>query len=309
MLKTAQGRRMMCVDGNVYRIVGRVISNESYRWECIRRDIDCKARVHTQSLTGTGDHELLHILEDNRHTHSPYTPRKLTKLLQKHKIQILGMPEQATRPATGSFEQITLSPITSGNENSSKIVKNKLATERPAAKVQRSDNVAPASTDPFTPETYDDPLESLKERVSLSAPLSPSEYTFLPSAKGNRVICIQNFIYHFDSRSAKNGRSYWTCMLRRDKFYRCNARLTTTMTDKGPIIIKISGTHQHAECTKDIERRLKKVETESFNETLGNSDAGNHVQLQKSTQLIEQRIGAIKKQHSVPKLPAPKNLP
>lgn len=283
MLKTAQGRHMMCVDGNLYRIVGKVISTNCFRWECIRRDIACKARVHTQS-NNAGGHEIAHFANDNNHTHAPYSPKKLTRLLQKQKITILKnpsikKPKSTAAGSTGSFEVINVG-----------------AKSKRASRSRATGDPFQMEMDASAAESYDDPLEALKSQVNLSKPLGPNEYTFLPSAKGNRVICLKNYVYHFDSRSDKNGRSYWTCTLRRDKIYKCNARLTTTMSKQGPVIIKLSGSHQHADCKDDIRRRLIKLEC---GENSMNKTTFYEEEMERASTLLDSRLERLYKGKSM----------
>ncbi|XP_054726318.1 uncharacterized protein LOC129236127 isoform X1 [Anastrepha obliqua] len=261
MLKTALGRQMICVEGFLYRLESKSITSSTHRWECIKQDPQCKARILTEYLSnGT------HRLKDRQlvdHNHDGYTPWKLTKLLLKNNITV------QTENGEEDKDFQSIEPLEVPQNEACTTLSNKPPKKRIIesfnAKTQNSPNEIGSCTQAkprrlrtkAKPVTYTysaDPLAALSTSTKIDS--DKAKFTFLPSAKGNKVLCLDNYIYHLDTRSPRNGRAYWTCLLRRDKFYKCNARVTTEMTNKGPIIVRVSGTHIHSDHSQDIKRRL-----------------------------------------------------
>ncbi|XP_012161947.1 uncharacterized protein LOC101461418 isoform X2 [Ceratitis capitata] len=315
MLKTALGRQMICVEGFLYRLESKSITSRTHRWECIRQDPPCRVRILTECLSNNThrvkDRQVIH------HSHDGYTPSKLTKLLHKnsitvlttngkndqlfHSIESLDMTEnvglvQSTPlskpPKKRIIESLTAELLNSSSEETCNNAQGKAKRVRTKAQ-------------PVTYTYSEDPLAALTTNTKYD--LEKAKFTFLPSAKGHKVLCLDNYIFHLDTRSPRNGRAYWTCLLRRDKFYKCNARVTTEMTHKGPVIVRVSGTHFHSNHSQDIKRRLcrsfvaQNAEKAGFTTANILNESGNQLNqefkeiVEKSKETIERRIGQLGK--------------
>ncbi|XP_050332862.1 uncharacterized protein LOC126761025 isoform X1 [Bactrocera neohumeralis] len=317
MLKTALGRQMISVDGFLYRLESKSITSSTHRWECIRQNPPCKTRILTECLTND-----THRLKEHQivyHSHDGYTLSKLTKLLLKNNISVLTENGDENK----AFKRIKESEIAenyalASGTSSSKPPKKRII-ENLNAKIKNASTETPSNSQgkikrfrtkaqPVTYTYSEDPLAALS--TSTKYDLDKAKFTFLPSAKGHKVLCLDNYIYHLDTRSPRNGRAYWTCLLRRDKFYKCNARVTTEMTHKGPIIIRVSGTHLHSNHSQDIKRRLCRsfvvqnaekagLKTENILNESGNGLNKEFKEIvERSKETIERRIGHLSKQVS-----------
>ncbi|XP_036343176.1 uncharacterized protein LOC118752392 isoform X1 [Rhagoletis pomonella] len=250
MLKTALGRQMICVEGFLYRLESKSITSSTHRWECIKQDPPCKTRILTECISNNTHRLKGHQLVS--HKHDAYTPLKLTKLLLKNNITVLNQKGEADKNFH-SIEIVDLSENEACATPSNKPPKKRIMESLNAKTINQRKRLR-TKAKPVTYTYSADPLAALS--TSTKTDSYKAKFTFLPSAKGNKVLCLDNYIYHLDTRSPRNGRAYWTCLLRRDKFYKCNARVTTEMTHKGPIIIRVAGTHLHSDHSEDIKRRL-----------------------------------------------------
>lgn len=317
MLKTALGRQMISVDGFLYRLESKSITSSTHRWECIKQNPPCKTRILTECLTNN-----THRLKDHQivtHSHDGYTLSKLTKLLLKNNISVL-IENGGENKAFKSIKELKIAEndaLASGT-SSNKPPKKRII-ESLNAKIRNASTESPNNSQgkvkrfrtkakPVTYTYSEDPLAALS--TSTKYDLDKAKFTFLPSAKGHKVLCLDNYIYHLDTRSPRNGRAYWTCLLRRDKFYKCNARVTTEMTHMGPIIVRVSGTHLHSNHSEDIKRRLCRsfvvqnaekagLKTENILNESGNGLNKEFKEIvERSKETIERRIGHLSKQVS-----------
>ncbi|XP_011197016.1 uncharacterized protein Gst1_1 isoform X1 [Zeugodacus cucurbitae] len=314
MLKTALGRQMISVDGFLYRLESKSITSNTHRWECIKQDPACKIRILTECLSNN-----THRLKDRQvvnHSHNGYTPLKLTKLLLKNNISVLtGSGENAAFKSMKDLENLKNYSPKHGTPSikppKKRIIESfnaKTSTEETTNNGQEKAKRFRTKAQPVTYTYSEDPLAALSTNTKHD--LDKAKFTFLPSAKGHKVLCLDNYIYHLDTRSPRNGRAYWTCLLRRDKFYKCNARVTTEMTHKGPIIVRVSGTHLHSNHSQDIKRRLCKsfvvqnaekagLKTENILNESGNGLNKEFKEIvERSKETIERRIGYLSKQGS-----------
>ncbi|XP_068152064.1 uncharacterized protein gfzf isoform X1 [Drosophila tropicalis] len=91
-----------------------------------------------------------------------------------------------------------------------------------------------------------------------------TKFTFLPSAKGRKVLCINKYLYHFDAQSRSNGHMFFTCIMRRDKQKTCHVRVTLDPQPNGPVVLRINGEHTHKANVSEILVRLKRLEKYSI---------------------------------------------
>ncbi|KAM7361688.1 GST-containing FLYWCH zinc-finger protein [Cochliomyia hominivorax] len=255
MLKTAKGHHLVAVDGCVYRLDGKSLISTTYRWKCFRsKDLQCSGKIYTECLAN-GQHRFRPIrLEENTHNHQPYSDQKIEALIRRNNIKVLqGKDEKASFKA---FEKLTPSP---DKKSFIKTEKKNLPKSIPLSVTKGGGNVLSISTDidlapkpdarriraEITSKLYrqvDDVMDALENPTDEEI----TKFTFLPSLKGNRILIMNNMIFHYDSRGSRCDRAYWTCLYRRDKTFKCNSRLTTEGDGKDMKIIKVSGEHKHA---------------------------------------------------------------
>lgn len=72
------------------------------------------------------------------------------------------------------------------------------------------------------------------------------------SAKGVDMLCVDDYLYHFD-RIGKNNTYRWLCNRRKDKVMPCRSRISTIMPnamDKGThIVVDVIQGHVHPRCS------------------------------------------------------------
>lgn len=253
MLKTAKGHHMVAVEGCVYRLDGKSMISSTYRWKCFRsKDLQCIGKIYTECLA-SGQHRFKPIrLEENTHNHQPYSEEKIEALIRRNNIKILqGKEEQS------SFK-IFDGLVTTSKKLNNKVEKKTKPHFLPLSATKGGGNVLSISSNievshrPDLRKVKAEATSKLYRQVDdvmdcLENPRDGkiTKYTFLPSLKGNRVLIMDNMIFHYDSRGTQNTRAYWTCMYRRDKIHKCNCRLTTEGEGTNLKIVKVSGIHKH----------------------------------------------------------------
>lgn len=257
MLKTAKGHHMVAVDGCVYRLDGKSMISTTYRWKCFRsKDLQCSGKIYTECLA-SGLHRFKPIrLEENSHNHQPYSEAKIEALIRRNNIKIL----------QGKDGKSSLKVFESLPTNADKVKKAK-----PLSVTKGSGNVLSISTVIEVAKPRQDMRRTKNEATSklyrqvddiMDALENPKDgeitkFTFLPSLKGNRILIMDNMIFHYDSRGSHSDRAYWTCLYRRDKVHKCNSRLITEGLGKDMKIIKASGHHKHSnDHRENIIRRI-----------------------------------------------------
>lgn len=254
MLKTAKGHHMVAVEGCVYRLDGKSMISTTYRWKCFRsKDLQCTGKIYTECLAN-GQHRFKPIrLEENTHNHQPYSEVKIEALIRRNNIKVLQGKEE--KASFKTFESLTPSP---GKKPIIKNEKGKFPKSIPLSVTKGGGNVLSISTDldltprPDMRRIRADETSKMYRQVEdvmdcLENPKDGeiTKFTFLPSLKGNRILIMDNMIFHYDSRGSRCDRAYWTCLFRRDKVHKCNCRLTTEGGGKDMKIIKLSGEHKH----------------------------------------------------------------
>ncbi|XP_073835777.1 uncharacterized protein [Musca autumnalis] len=265
MLKTAKGYHMIAVEGCVYRLDGKSMLSCTYRWKCFRsKDLQCSGRIYTECLA-SGMHRYKPFrVEENKHNHQPYTDAKIEALIRRNNIKIIHGQEDQPKAADGEITTSTTNgkksnksntPLSVTHGSGGQVLSISTNIEIPAKtsrgnSTRREKALATAALYRYVK----DPKEVLKNPQDGDIKL----FSFLPSFKGNRVLILDNMIYHFDSRGVRNDRIYWTCLFRRYKNKRCNCRLTTENEGDKIQIVKVSGDHSHTtDHRQHIERRLQ----------------------------------------------------
>uniref|UniRef100_A0A1B0BMZ8 GST C-terminal domain-containing protein n=1 Tax=Glossina palpalis gambiensis TaxID=67801 RepID=A0A1B0BMZ8_9MUSC len=253
MLKTAKGYNMIAVNGCVYRLGGKSVMSSTYRWKCFRsKDLQCTARIYTECLT-SGQHRYKAIrLNEGVHNHEPYTENKVTTLIRRNNIKILhGDEEHGTLQVFDGFKcnplKVGMAPLSSQSGGKVQGICGSLGTPvRQGVRYERAESTAALY------KYVENPIEALNDPKDGEI----TKFTFLPSKKGNKVLCLNKMIYHYDSKGATSNRAYWTCLYRRHKGHKCNGRLTTEDVEGLTRITKVSGMHNHEDHMSYIEKKL-----------------------------------------------------
>uniref|UniRef100_A0A1I8N4F0 Glutathione S-transferase n=1 Tax=Musca domestica TaxID=7370 RepID=A0A1I8N4F0_MUSDO len=260
MLKTAKGYHMIAVDGCVYRLDGKSMISCTYRWKCFRsKDLQCTGRIYTECLA-SGMHRYKPFrVDENEHNHQPYTEAKIEALIRRNNIQIIRGKEDNRKdgdelkatPYKKNAHSLPLSAAYSGGEGVLSISTNiELPETKHGSTGSRKDKAAATAAQY---RYVKNPMEVFKNPQHGEVKL----FSFLPSFKGNRVLILENMIYHFDTRGGRNGRIYWTCF---DKVLRCNCRVTTENVGDKIQIVRVSGEHSHSQDHRQhIDKRIKKI--------------------------------------------------
>ncbi|XP_059217768.1 uncharacterized protein LOC106090931 [Stomoxys calcitrans] len=262
MLKTTKGYHMIAVEGCVYRLDGKSMISCTYRWKCFRsKDLQCTGRIYTECLA-SGLHRYKPFrVEENKHNHQPYTEAKIDALIRRNNIKILqGKEEQSASKVFKTLGENDSSPdkkpktpsvplsVSQGGGSVLSISTNINLPTKPSVRKERAKATAALY------RYVADPMDALNEPRDGEI----TKFSFLPSLKGNRILILDNMIFHYDSRGTLNERAYWTCLYRRDKKVKCNCRLTTEFTGENMQIVKVSGGHTHnSDHRQHIDKRLK----------------------------------------------------
>ncbi|XP_023295551.2 uncharacterized protein LOC111678435 isoform X1 [Lucilia cuprina] len=252
MLKTTKGHHMVAVEGCVYRLDGKSMISTTYRWKCFRsKDLQCSGKIYTECLAN-GQHRFKPIrLEENTHNHQPYSEVKIEALIRRNNIKVLQGNEE--KSSFKVFDSLTPSP-----DKKPKVEKKIKPTTIPLSVSKGGGNVLSISSGfdvsprpdirriraEATSKLYRQ-VEDVMDALDNPKDGEITKFTFLPSLKGNRILIMDNMIFHYDSRGSQNDRAYWTCLFRRDKVHKCNSRLTTEGMGKDIKIMKVSGEHKH----------------------------------------------------------------
>ncbi|KAH8344065.1 hypothetical protein KR084_003868 [Drosophila pseudotakahashii] len=283
MLRRRDGRVMVCIDGHLYYLAGKSYKGDIFRWTCVRkRDIECTARICTEA-TLAGAHRL-HAVDSDAHIHPHYSAAKLMHMFSKHQI-VLVEDEQtsdvlAECPNLEYFDpENTFHTSQRGDDLESIIIEEcednydvyVRTDDDQGGEIQGDEEVEGQEEDEES-SLVDPKMDDNKKWPTAFDvianylpppgynPLSETDltkFTFLPSAKGRKVLCLSQHLYHFDSQSRSNGHMFFTCINRRDKVNTCHVRITMDPAEDGPIVIRINGEHTHNPDMKEIDRRLK----------------------------------------------------
>nr|XP_016939594.2 uncharacterized protein LOC108017130 isoform X1 [Drosophila suzukii] len=283
MLRRRDGRVMVCIDGHLYYLAGKSYKGDIFRWTCVRkRDIECTARICTEA-TLAGAHRL-HAVDSDAHIHPHYSAAKLMHMFSKHQI-VLVEDEQTsdvlaecpnleyfdpentfhTSQRCDDLESIIIEEC---EDNYDVYVRTEEGQgeevhgdEEVEGQEEEDDNLL---VDPKLDHNRKWPLafDVIANYIPQPGfnPLTETDltkFTFLPSAKGRKVLCLSQHLYHFDSQSRSNGHMFFTCINRRDKVNTCHVRITLDPGEDGPVVIRINGEHTHNPDMKEIARRLK----------------------------------------------------
>ncbi|KAH8369183.1 hypothetical protein KR009_003624 [Drosophila setifemur] len=276
MLRRRDGRVMVCIDGHLYYLDGKSYKGDIYRWTCVRkRDIECTANICTEA-TLAGAHRM-HNIDSDAHIHPHYSASKLMHMFGKH--QIVLVEDEQTSDVLGEcpnleyFDPENLIEATQQPDDLESIIIEECeenydvylsAEDEANAEIHGDDemleNESIMKRDPNAkwPAAFD--VIANYEAPRGYKPLTETDltkFTFLPSAKGRKVLCLNQHLYHFDSQSRANGHMFFTCINRRDKVNTCHVRITLDPVESGPIVLRINGEHTHSPDLKEISRRLK----------------------------------------------------
>ncbi|XP_073835754.1 uncharacterized protein isoform X2 [Musca autumnalis] len=260
VLKTAKGCHMVALDGCVYRLDAKSQQSSTYRWKCFRsKDVQCSGRIYTECLS-SGLHRYKPFrLEENQHNHQPYSEAKIQALGRRKNIRII----------QDGKKDLQQKRVLKQKTNTTKDRKPK-KPPLPGKVLSISTNIELA-TKPFEPRIprkektaavaafyryVEDPMEVLKNPQDGEIKL----FSFLPSIHGNRVLIMEDMIYHFNSKGVGNKSTsiYWTCLFRRNIKIRCKCRITTENDGENIQIVRVSGQHSHTNNHRHkIEKRLK----------------------------------------------------
>lgn len=297
MLKTSHGKDMICVDGFLYRFEGKQDGSLIYRWECCRRrDEGCKARLRTERKPN-GKHQLLQkrlshthqpysqaklIKLFNKHNINLFTNEDVVSSVKMEKQNNESMKEFESINCMNNskFLQVMVgSKGNESNENTSDVNNETLEIDDleilydidigdPEKKEESVESHEKSNISFGEKEKQDedsehcmsddgpDPLEGNVNFI-VKTELDITKIRTLPSARGNKLLCIDDFLYHYDSKSTHESRSYWTCIHRRDKVYNCKARITTEITEsRGLKVVKVYGRHMHPNDIEKIRQRI-----------------------------------------------------
>ncbi|KAH8278613.1 hypothetical protein KR018_006014 [Drosophila ironensis] len=280
MLRRRDGRVMVCIDGHLYYLDGKSYKGDMFRWTCVRkRDIECSAQICTEA-TLAGAHRL-HLQHTDAHIHPHYSAIKLMHMFAKH--QIVLVDEEQTAEVLG--ECLNLEYFDPDQDQGVEQVQRADDMESIIIEDCEDNYSVYTGADGSQHTEIHDDSEYVKEDVHVEEqpkrhskwpaafdvianyippprhnPLKETDltkFTFLPSAKGRKVLCLNKHLYHFDSQSRSNGHMFFTCVNRRDKQNTCHVRVTLDPAEHGPYVLRINGEHTHSADLKEVSRRLK----------------------------------------------------
>ncbi|XP_016954203.1 uncharacterized protein LOC108027315 isoform X1 [Drosophila biarmipes] len=282
MLRRRDGRVMVCIDGHLYYLAGKSYKGDIFRWTCVRkRDIECTARICTEA-TLAGAHRL-HAVDTDAHIHPHYSAAKLMHMFSKHQI-VLVEDEQtsdvlAECPNLEYFDPENTFHTSQRCDDLESIIIEEcednydvyVRTDEGQGGDVPADEEVEGQEEDDDNSLVDRKLDNRKWPLAFDVinnyvaqpgynPLTETDltkFTFLPSAKGRKVLCLSQHLFHFDSQSRSNGHMFFTCINRRDKVNTCHVRITIDPGEHGPVVIRINGEHTHNPDLKEIARRLK----------------------------------------------------
>lgn len=270
MLRRRDGRVMVCIDGHLYYLAGKSYKGDLYRWTCVRkRDIECTAKICTEA-TLAGAHRL-HLMESDAHIHPHYSADKLMQMFTRHQILLVD-DEQTVEvlqecPNLEYFDpELSIESQMKGDDVGSIIIEDCEENYEVYMNVDTNESTLPEAQQQEHPSP-DDEMKWPNAADIIDNYVSPADYdplsetdltkfTFLPSAKGRKVLCLDRHLFHFDSQSRANGHMFFTCIMRRDKQQSCHVRVTLDPAENGPEVLRINGEHTHKPDLQEILRRI-----------------------------------------------------
>lgn len=274
MLRRRDGRVMVCIDGQLYYLAGKSYKGDMYRWTCVRkRDIECTAKICTEA-TLAGAHRM-HVMESDAHIHPHYSADKLMQMFARHQILLVEDdqtvevlqecpnleyfdPEHITESQKNEdVESLIIEDCEENYEVYMDVDNAETATESVQHQQQQEQEQHSPDDDIKWPNAND-----IIDNYVASPDYDPltetdlTKFTFLPSAKGRKVLCLDRHLFHFDSQSRANGHMFFTCIMRRDKQQSCHVRVTLDPVENGPLVLRINGEHTHKPDLQEILRRI-----------------------------------------------------
>ncbi|ALC46666.1 gfzf [Drosophila busckii] len=263
MLRRRDGRVMVCMDGHLYYLSGKSSKGDIYRWTCVRnRDIECSAEICTEG-TVAGGHRL-HPFESDAHLHTHYAAHKLMQMFARHQILLVD-DDQINEVLTECPNLATFDLDCS--------LESQLKTEDCEALIIEEHE---AYNDSLNMEDEEQVQEQTEQEAEVKWPsasdiidnfVQPANYdalnetdltkfTFLPSAKGRKVLCLDRHLFHFDSQSRANGNLFFSCIKRHDKQQSCHVRVTLDLIYDEPFVMRINGEHNHRPDLEELQQRI-----------------------------------------------------
>lgn len=293
MLRRRDGRVMVCIDGQLYYLAGKSYKGDLYRWTCVRkRDIECTAKICTEA-TLAGAHRM-HAMESDAHIHPHYSADKLMQMFARHQILLVEDdqtvevlqecpnleyfdPEHITESQKNEdVESLIIEDCEENYEVYMDVDNAAVATESVQHQQQQEQEQHSADDDTKWPNAYDiiDNYVAPPDYDPLTE-TDLTKFTFLPSAKGRKVLCLDRHLFHFDSQSRANGHMFFTCIMRRDKQQSCHVRVTLDPVENGPLVLRINGEHTHKPDLQEILRRInqQKKQESKLQSTMDKDDS------------------------------------
>lgn len=309
MLRRRDGRVMVCIDGHLYYLAGKSYKGDMYRWTCVRkRDIECTAKICTEA-TLAGAHRM-HVMESDAHIHPHYSADKLMQMFARHQILLVDDDQTVEVlqecPNLEYFDPELLMESQKNEDVESLIIEDceenyevYMNIDTPEA----SESVAENQHQQLEQEhqNLDDETKWPSASDIIDNYVAPADYdplaetdltkfTFLPSAKGRKVLCLDRHLFHFDSQSRANGHMFFTCIMRRDKQQSCHVRVTLDPVENGPQVLRINGEHTHKPDLQEIMRRINQQKKQY---KLQSTDKDNASKAEKSSadRSLEHEVG------------------
>lgn len=98
-----------------------------------------------------------------------------------------------------------------------------------------------------------------------------TQFSFLNSANGNRILVIDLMMFHLDKKGTYNDRIYWTCASRR-KTYKCQCRVTTEFSGNNTKIMNVTALHNHSSHWQTIVGKIERQEFDMGAALLGKTN-------------------------------------
>lgn len=303
MLRRRDGRVMVCIDGQLYYLAGKSYKGDLYRWTCVRkRDIECTAKICTEA-TLAGAHRM-HAMESDAHIHPHYSADKLMQMFARHQILLVEDdqtvevlqecpnleyfdPEHITESQKNEdVESLIIEDCEENYEVYMDVDNAAVATESVQHQQQQEQEQHSADDDTKWPNAYDiiDNYVAPPDYDPLTE-TDLTKFTFLPSAKGRKVLCLDRHLFHFDSQSRANGHMFFTCIMRRDKQQSCHVRVTLDPVESGPLVLRINGEHTHKPDLQEILRRInqQKKQESKLQSTMDKDDSNANIKADNQT--------------------------
>lgn len=310
MLRRRDGRVMVCIDGHLYYLAGKSYKGDMYRWTCVRkRDIECTAKICTEA-TLAGAHRM-HVMESDAHIHPHYSADKLMQMFARHQILLVDDDQTVEVlqecPNLEYFDPELLMESQKNEDVESFIIEDceeNYETYMNVDNAEASDSVVGAEQQQrqLEQEHPDDEIKWPSANDIIDNYVAPADYdpltetdltkfTFLPSAKGRKVLCLDRHLFHFDSQSRANGHMFFTCIMRRDKQQSCHVRVTLDPVENGPQVLRINGEHTHKPDLQEIMRRINQQKKQDKLQSMDKDNANNKVEKSSADHSLEHEVG------------------